>query len=108
MALERFVRRHRLVSRDVIDLAGYIGQDSTGAALRFFDNVDTTLLGLAEMPGKGALREFDDPRLAGLRSWAVDGFPNHLIFYQPTDFGIYVLSVRHGARELPGDLAERV
>jgi toxin ParE1/3/4 len=40
------------------------------------------------------------PRLADLRRWPVSGFPNHLIFYQPTEGGIEVVRVLHGARDL--------
>lgn len=106
--MSRTVRRHRLVWRDVIDSAAYIERDSLDAALRFFSNVETTLNKLAEMPTAGALRELQDVRLSNLRSWPVDGFPNHLIFYQPTAQGVYVLAIIHGARDLLSALEDRV
>ena len=59
------------------------------------------------MPRKGPRCSLTAPSLADVRFYIVNGFPNHLIFYRPTQYGIYVLSVRHGARELPGDLSKR-
>jgi len=36
-----------------------------------------------------------------VRSWPVEGFPNHFIFYRVTDAGVLVvLRVIHGAREI--------
>ena len=103
----KHVRRHPLVFRDVVGIAEYIAADSTDAAVRFLDNVEATISGILDLPGKGALCEFSDPTLADVRFWTVDGFPNHLVFYRRADYGIYVLSVRHGARMLPGDLSSR-
>jgi toxin ParE1/3/4 len=69
--------------------------------------VERTLEGLAEVPGKGARREFDNPRLKEVRSWAIDGFPNHLIFYVYDDAALTVIAVVHGARDLPKVLLDR-
>ena len=101
------VRRHALVYRDIIDIAEYIARDSTESALRFFDEVEGTIRGLAEMPGKGPRCGFTYPTVADVRFYSVNSFRNHLIFYRPTSYGIYILSVRHGARALPGDLGSR-
>lgn len=101
------VRRRLGVSTDVIELAEYIARDNLDAALRFLDRVEETIKGLAEMPGKGAYREFVDPRLHELQSWAVDGFPNQLIFYRVREETLLVVAVLHGARDLPSVLANR-
>jgi toxin ParE1/3/4 len=95
------------VFRDVIEIAEQISRDSTASALRFFDNVEATLDGLLQMPGKGSPKEFAHPALAGLRSWPVEGFPNHLVFYRQTDYGMFVLAIMHGARDLPAILEGR-
>ena len=102
------IRRHPLVFDDIIAIADYIARDSVDAALRFPDQVDATLRGLAEMPGKGPRCGFARVNMSEVRFYVVDGFPNHLVFYRATPYGIYVLSVRHGARNLPGDLPKRV
>ena len=56
--------------------------------------------------GIGARREFDDPKLADLRSLPVTGFTNYLIFYRTTTTEVQVLRVIHGARDLPTALSE--
>ena len=55
---------------------------------------------LARMPGMGERRESSNPRLAGLRVWRIDGFPNHLLFYRPVEGGIEIVRVLHGARDI--------
>ena len=88
------------VSEDIILLADHISRDSLATAVRFFDAVEITIRGLAEMPGKGKRREFDDPKLKDLRSYAVDGFPNHLIFFQASAQTLLIVAVLHGSRDL--------
>jgi len=105
--MNRAIRRRPEVWEDIIGLAEYIARDSLETAARFFDAVEATIKWLAEMPGTGALRDFADPRLKNLRSWAVQGFPNHLIFYEVNDATVMVLAVLHGARDLPAALKDR-
>lgn len=45
-------------------------------------------------------------RLRAIRSFAVRGFPNHIIFYLKVHGGIEVLRVLHGARDLRRDLKQ--
>lgn len=102
------VRQHRSIRDDIREIALYIGAQSRDAALRFPAAVERTIEGLAEMPGKGSPKQFDEPELQGIRSYAVDGFRNHLIYYRlDSDGSIFVLSVNHGARNLPGLLLRR-
>ncbi len=87
--------------RDLDGLAGYLMQEANlEMALRFYDAAAATFEKLARMPGMGERRESANPRLDGLRVWRIDGFPNHLIFYRPTDGGIDVVRVLHGARDI--------
>src|SRR6476620_2228623 len=84
---------------DIRGIANYIADDSLDAAERFAPAVFATLRGLAEFPGKGSPKYVRVKHLAGLRSFAVDGFPNHLIFYQVgSNQVLRVLGVIHGAR----------
>ena len=62
---------------------------------------------LARRPGIGSLKDFAAPTLAGLRSWWVEGFPNHIIYYFPQADGIDVLAVMHGARHVEPNLVDR-
>ena len=103
------VRRHPDVADDIAGIAEYISHDSMDAALRFAPAVEATIRGLADFPGKGSIKPFEHPRLGDVRSWAVDGFPNHLILYRLEQGGsIFIVAITHGARELPGVLLPRI
>ena len=68
--------------------------------MRFIDGVKSTMRLLADNPGLGAPRRFARKKLLGLRAFPVRGFEKHLVFYRPTEHGIEVLRVLHGARDL--------
>ena len=82
------------------DQALYLFQQSPDASDRFIAACQSDFEKLAAMPGMGARREFHNPKAAGIRSWVLSGFPNHLVFYRPVDVGIEVLRVLHGARDI--------
>lgn len=95
----------RLVVRPAADadidaIADRIAIDNPGVGRRFYEAVWESFERLGQMPGIGALRESNNPRLRGLRSWIIKGFENYLIFYLPIDRGIDVVRVLHGARDL--------
>ena len=48
----------------------------------------------------GALRDYNNPRYAGMRMWPVPGFTKYLIFYQIGDTEIKILRLLHGAQDL--------
>jgi toxin ParE1/3/4 len=98
--VRRSARRTRRARRDVVETANFIARDSLDAAMRFFDAVDDAIRKLAEMPGMGRLRDFQNPKFRDVRSWPIKGFENHLIFYHPTPRGIEVIRVLHGARDV--------
>lgn len=89
---------------DAEEVAVYLGEEAGEAiAERFLDRLRATLGFLLETPGAGRERtEFASKSLDGLCSWPVKGFEKHLIFYRPTEAGIEVVRVLHGARDLPG------
>jgi toxin ParE1/3/4 len=93
-------------ARDLEGHADYLGGRSLAVALRFADRVAETFRELAAMPGIGSLRPVANPALAGLRTWRVRDFGDYLIFYRPTDQGIEILRVLHGARDIDSILAE--
>jgi toxin ParE1/3/4 len=105
--VSRSVRRRKEVKNDIIELARYIARDSMDSAMRFIDAVESTLAGLAEIPGKGGRLELRDRALEDVRSYSVAGFPKHLILYRPTKAGIEVLAILHGARNIPPILRDR-
>jgi toxin ParE1/3/4 len=63
-----------------------------------------TLEGLLEAPGKGRPREVRQALLREVRSWPVKGFPSIPVFYQATAYGIRVLRIIHGARDIDSAL----
>lgn len=102
------VRRHAYVERDILDLAEWIARDSQSTAFRFLDAVERSIVSLRSMPGKGSLKRLRAPRLANVRSWAVSGFPNHLILYDIRGTDVSVLAIVHGARRYARLLRGRV
>ena len=99
--MKRRVVRAGLAEVDLLEHLDYIADDNPDAALRFIQAVEKALERLSEMPEIGAVREFDNPRLSGVRRWPVPKFSRYLIFYQVTEDSIRVLRVLHGARDIP-------
>ena len=93
------VRRHCQVEDDIVALAKWIARDSRDAAFRFLSSVESTFDDLRWMPGKGSPKHFRNPKLSGIRSWAVRGFPNHLILYDIRRDHVFVYAIVHGRRE---------
>ncbi len=51
----------------------------------------------SESAANGSPKQFRR-RLAGVRTWAVRGFPNHLIVYEARPDELYVFAIVHGGR----------
>ena len=100
------MRRPRVVHvrprarRDIDDIADYLARQRTDAGRRFYDAAQRTFRRLASMPLVGVPRTFENSPITDLRSWRIRGFPNFLVFYRPTDDGIEVIRVLHGARDI--------
>ena len=87
--------------QDVNDIADYIRADNIDAAIRFITTVREAYDLLAEFPRAGPLRQARSTRLAELRCWPLGGrFANYLILYMERDFGVEILRVVHGARDV--------
>ena len=87
--------------RDLDDQAAYLAHEaSLETALRFYDAADATFQTLARMSGMGERWVSPEPRLDGLRVFRIKGFENHLVFYRPTEDGIAIVRVLHGARDI--------
>jgi len=84
-----------LAESDLSKIWLYIARDSPGAADRFIDKLRSQCDRLASSPQSGRSR----PDFAlGLRTYRIG---NYFIFYFPTEMGIEVARVLHGARNLP-------
>jgi plasmid stabilization system protein ParE len=96
------------VPDDLDEIAIYLEQTSIAIADRFLTKAFEAFDDLADMPGKGSLKWFRRQQLRDIRSWAVPGFPNHLIYYHATDETIVILAVVHGAQNIPVVLKDRL
>jgi toxin ParE1/3/4 len=85
-----------------LDLKGhwrYIARDNAEAADRLLRAAEETFLFIAEQPTLGSQRSFLN--IAGVRSRAVTGLKNYLVFYQMRGESVAILRVLHGMRDLP-------
>lgn len=72
-----------------------MARDSPARALRFIEKLPAQARHLAEMPGMGRARaEFATPNLHSLTHGG------YVIFYRPASYGVEVLRVLHGRRNL--------
>ncbi len=79
---------------DLVEIILYIRRDNRRAARRWLLTIDEKLRCLADFPGIGRAR----PELGrGLRSFPVG---NYILFYRPTNDGIELIRVLHGARKV--------
>jgi len=69
-------------------------------AEHFLDELMGSFQALADMPRMGVRCNFHRPAASRLRRWPVRGFENWLIFYQPKRFGVEIVHVIHGARDI--------
>lgn len=78
----------------------YIARDNLSAADRLLEAAEETFKLIAKTPDIGSQRSFR--KLAGIRSRAVTGFRNYLVFYQTRGNAVVIVRVLHGMRDLPG------
>jgi toxin ParE1/3/4 len=77
----------------------YIARDNRPAADRLLEAAEETFKLISETPDIGSQRSFR--KLVGIRSRAVTGFKNYLVFYQTRGETIIIVRVLHGMRDLP-------
>ena len=80
--------------QDVYEITAFIARDNPDAAIQLVDRFDEALKMLAGNPLAGRVRE---ELAAEVRSFPVG---NYLLFYRPTQNGIELIRVLHGARDL--------
>ena len=85
---------------DAIDIAYYIAEESLSASDRFTDAINTTFELLAEMPGIGASRKFDNSNLKDLRMLPVRGFEKILVFYFASEGELRIVRILHSSRDI--------
>lgn len=95
-----------MAQTDLDDTAEYLVRENPAAAIRFLAATEETFKQLLATPGLGRVRAYLNPKLKDLRSWRIRGFEKWLAFYRPTDGGIEVVRILHGARDLGPLLSE--
>ena len=98
------VYKHPEALDDVFHYAEFIGRDNPDAAERFFVAARESFAFIGNNPLIGPARKFRDIRLLGLRSWRIDGFKNHLVFYRIKSERVEIIRVIHGAMDLEQEL----
>lgn len=91
--MAKIVKRPR-AELDLLDIWGYIADDSLDRADEFLDRLEGKLQALARNPGLGRRR---DELLPGLQSFPLG---NYVVFYQVIENGIDVIRVLHGAQDV--------
>jgi len=93
--------------RDILRQIGYfidIGEERV--ADRFLAAARAAIEHVAQTPHAGAPRPMKNSRLAGLRTWPVDGFDDMKIYYLVAANELTVLRILHGRRDIERVLEE--
>jgi len=99
--MRRSIRLRPAADHDLDEHFLYLAEEAgNDVALRFLDATRACFDHLLESPEIGTLRIFKNPELEGLRMFPVRGFEMHLVFYRPAHWGIDVIRVLHGARDI--------
>ena len=80
--------------QDLIGISTYIAKDNPPAALRWVDAIEAVCGLLATQPALG--QRIQTKRFGEVRRHVAG---NYLIYYRPTDDGVEILMVAHGARD---------
>ena len=98
--MSRKIEIRQRAAMDLYHHYRYIARDKVDAADRLLLAFHDATAKLVDMPGMGPAKPLKNPRLRGLRFWPIKGFRNYLIFYKPTENGIEVVRLLHGARDI--------
>lgn len=86
--------------RDLEQIVDYISLNSTEVAHRLLQCADESFRFLQANREAGQECRFKAGGADEIRVWPVQGFRNFLIFYRPSDEGVEILRVLHGARDI--------
>ena len=90
-------------AHEITEQAAYYRERANVAlAERWRTAVRNSIRPLRHFPESGSFFETQMPALTGMRRLRIEGFPNHLIFYEfdaPANT-VWIVSVLHGARDL--------
>ena len=89
------IRIHPLAAADLLEIWGYIAEDSEANADRFIDDLHETIQLLGRQPGLGRHREELAPQIQSLP------FRRYVIFYRVPADVVEIVRVLHSARDIP-------
>lgn len=93
--------------RDQNEIVDYLASESVDAALLFTAKLRETYEVVAAQPRIGHFRtDVKGEANRVLRCIAVNGFPNHLVFYQARAECIDIARIVHGARDIQSAIDE--
>ena len=98
--MNRYIIVQPAAQRDLENIGDYLAQRSMTAADRFSYRAAESFDILLSNPTLGSSFDFPNPALRGLRAWPMKGFRKYLIFYRSQDYGIEILRILHGARDI--------
>src|SRR5262249_23324204 len=95
------VRWRSKTQQDLINIFRYLASEAgLPTARKFLVQAEATFARLADMPHLGTRYEAENPLFGEIRFFPIRRFKNHLMFYLPTDQGIDVIRVLHGALDI--------
>lgn len=83
---------------DAREIYDYLAKHSVQTADRFLDQLALTIEEVRQSPDRGMHLRADAPELVPTLWRKVEGFPNHLIFFQVDGGKLLVMRVVHGSR----------
>lgn len=101
------IRTYAEVQNDLDEIWFYIARENPAAADRVIDAAERTFSQIAQHPEIGWERRWKNQKLARLRSWRVEGYPDYLVFYRIEGESIAVVAVLHGMRRFERILRKR-
>ena len=101
----RIVKSDRAVL-DLVEVSDYLAERSPNAALRFLQAADEDFSRLCALPGIGTPYEVNGRPTGNLRYLPLSRFRQYIVFYRDVAYGIEVVRVIHGSRNIHAILAD--
>jgi toxin ParE1/3/4 len=101
----RAVTKKPRAKADLLEHYVFIAEENLEAADQFLEAAEAAFRKLAAMPGMGRRWRSDEARIDAIRVWPIPGW-TYLVFYRPTDTGIEVIRILHGARDVTALIAD--
>lgn len=93
---------------DILDqVEWYAERGFPQIARRFPLAVRAAIGALVDAPGAGTPKHTGNPRLSGLRSWPVRGFPESRVYYLTSPELLTVVRILHGKRDVAALLEDQ-